>query len=130
MQIVACGVLAVASGLVLVGSTATPSPARLKSDIGRSVSVVVKELGLEGAGQGWVDEPPGVLRGRCYTLPDKTTVTLYIARQDPMYRKFSDRREWNLEAFRRAKVGGIQYQSAQASLDIGDDIPFQFRRHQ
>lgn len=97
---------------------------RLNSYIGRSVGEVVQEMRLEDANQSWVDEPPGVLHGRHYALPDNTEATLYLDRPEAMFRQFSERGEWDEETFRQAKVGGIQYRFGE--LTSGWTLPFRY----
>ena len=47
--------------------------------------------------------------------------------QEPLFRKFDENRRWDYAAFLRCRIGGIQYKSGDVWLDVGQDVPWQFR---
>jgi hypothetical protein len=100
----------------------------LKKCIGQSAKEVTQLLKIENAKWLWTDEPPGILRGICYYSADDRIVTLYIAEGEPLFRRFAENRQWDFEAFLSCRIGGIQYRAGELSLDIGEAVPFQFRR--
>jgi hypothetical protein len=102
--------------------------AALKRCIGQTAKEVVLLLELSDAKWYWTDEPPGVLRGVSYAPANERSVTLYIAKDEALFRRFEERREWDYEAFLGCRIGGIQYKAGEVRLDIGPDVPFQFRR--
>jgi hypothetical protein len=102
--------------------------ARLQECIGQTGEEVVGNLGLTGAKWYWTDEPPGILRGVSYYLAEGGQVTVYLAEGEPLFRRFDDRRDWDYEGFLACRVGGIQYQAGGLRLDIGPDVPEQWRQ--
>ena len=100
---------------------------QLKSYIGLSVQEVVENLDLGKAETLWVMEPPGCLRGMHYIYLDRLWVTLYLDCRDPMFYQESDHGNWDHEAFLRARVGGIEYQSAGREITVGECIGWQQR---
>jgi hypothetical protein len=102
--------------------------ALLEPCLGRTVREVVQLLGLGDAERYWTDEPPGILRGASYFQRDGRSVTLYIAEGEPLFHRFSDRMEWDYEAFLKCRVGGIQYKAGEVHLDLGPAVPWQWRR--
>ncbi len=98
----------------------------LRPAVGQSVREAIAHLGLEEANRFWTDEPPGILRGASYHLSDNRSVTLFIAEGEPLYRKFSDQRKWDNDAFLDCKVGGVQYHDTRGVYDLGPAVPFQW----
>ena len=88
----------------------------------------MQRLDLGEAERHWTDEPPGILRGISHSPPDGRRVTLYIAEGEPLFRKFSDRFEWDYAEFLRCRVGGFQYEAGEVHLDIGPAVPWQWRQ--
>ena len=120
----ACGV-----GFWLVRRTPSETTeVQLNECLGHTADEVVQRMRLGDAEWRWTDEPPGILRGVSYSPADGRRVTLYIAEGEPLFRKFSDRCEWDHMAFLRCRVGGIQYESGDVHLDIGPAVPWQWRR--
>lgn len=109
-------------------ATREAAEARLTPCLGLTAREVVQRLGLGEAKRYWTDEPPGILRGSSYHLADGRSVTLYIAPGEPLFCRFSDRMEWDYEAFLGCKVGGIQYHAGEVRLDLGPAVPWQWRR--
>jgi hypothetical protein len=102
--------------------------ARLNQCLNQPAREVVQLLGLGQAKWYWTDEPPGILRGVSYHPADGRSVTLYIAVGEPLFRRFSDRLEWDYEAFLGCRVGGIQYAAGDIHIDVGPAVPWQFRQ--
>jgi hypothetical protein len=101
----------------------------LKACLGLTFEQAVRKLDLGKTDKTFfTDEPPCVLRGMTYYLPQKVEVTLYIAEQDPLFRSFCDSREWDREQLLRARVGGISYRKGEIALDVGPAVPWQWRR--
>lgn len=120
----ACGV-----GFWLVRRTPPETTeAQLSDCLGHPADQAVERLRLGDAKWHWSDEPPAILRGVSYSPADSRRVTLYIAEGEPLFRKFSDRFEWDYGAFLRCRVGGIQYESGDVHLDIGPAVPWQWRK--
>jgi hypothetical protein len=122
----ACGI-----GLWLVRRSHTAgevTAGEVNACIGLPVGRAVDRLRVGDAKWYWTDEPPGILRGVSYYPADGRRVTLYIAEGEPLFRKFSDRFEWDYAAFLVCRVGGIQYEDGQYHLDIGPAVPWQFKR--
>ena len=109
-------------------ATREAAEARLTPCLGLTLREVVERLGLSDAKRYWTDEPPGILRGSSYRLADGRSVTLYIAQGEPLFRRLSERMEWDYEAFLGCRVGGIQYEAGEVHLDIGPAVPWQWRR--
>jgi hypothetical protein len=101
---------------------------RLNECIGRTAREVVQFLGLGEAAWFWTDEPPGILRGVSYFPADGRSVTIYIAQEEALFRRFDEHREWDYEGFLNCRVGGIQYAVGEARHDIGPAVPWQWRR--
>ena len=100
----------------------------LKKCIGKTAREVVEHLKLDKAEHLWVDEPPGILRGVHYPVGKKVGFILYIAQGEKLYRRFDEDRKWNYKEFLGCKVGGIQYLWGINQINVGDAVPFQFRR--
>ncbi|HEX4610966.1 MAG TPA: hypothetical protein VH092_22440 [Urbifossiella sp.] len=109
-------------------TAAEPTAAALHECLGRPASEVVERLRLADSKWYWTDEPPGTLRGVTFSPGDGRQVTLYIAEGEPLFRQFSDQREWDHAAFLRCRVGGIQYEAGDVHLDIGPAVPWQWRQ--
>jgi hypothetical protein len=98
----------------------------LAACLGITMAEMVQRMRLDQAkSQYWVDEPPGILRGREFYLPDGTSVTLYISDGDPLFREFSERREWDQTAFLKAGLGGATVKGGGVRLDVGN-VPWQW----
>jgi len=106
----------------------TDVEAQLSSCIGKTVAEVVEALGLTGTKPLWIDEPPTILRGVLYADGREREVTLYFAETEPLYRKFSVRRDWDATLVPKCRVGGIQYERGETHYDIGPAVPGQWRR--
>jgi len=106
----------------------TDVEAQLQECIGKTIAEVVELLGLTGIKPLWIDEPPSVLRGVLYADGREREVTLYFAETEPLYRKFSERRNWDATQIPQCRVGGIQYSSGGSHFDIGPAVPGQWRR--
>jgi hypothetical protein len=98
----------------------------LEGYLNLEVKEVVAKMGLEKA-EWWIEEPPDVLRGAAYSLGDKSYIKFYIGRGEELYRKFDEKHKWDYKAFLDCKIGGIQYRSGDTRIDVGPDVPFQFR---
>lgn len=90
------------------------------------VRVALERLNIDTETGDFVDEPPGVACGREYELAEDTTLTLFVARDDAEFTTFSADREWDLQAFARATVIGIQLESPKGTKELGE-IPSVFR---
>ena len=101
--------------------------ARLKPCLGRPAREVVADIKLGGANWYGTDEPPMILRGVSYYPADGSSVTIYIAASEPLFRRFSEKGEWDYDAFLGCRVGGIQYRLNDIHVDSGPDVPWQFR---
>lgn len=101
---------------------------QLNQCLAQPVEKVVERLRLADGKWDWLDEPPGILRGVTYYQGDGREVKLYIASGEPLFRKFSDSREWDYIAFLQCRVGGIQYTAGAVHHDIGPAVPWQFRQ--
>lgn len=71
--------------------------------------------------------PPGVLRGVKYLSAEDAFVILYIAEEEPLFRCFVGDRKWNYDEFLTCRIGGIQFHADGLRLDVGPDVPWQWR---
>lgn len=81
---------------------------------------VIEKLQLEECrATYWVDEPPGQLKGMIFFLADGVSVELFLAPNEPMYKSFNDRDEWDCGAVFLAKVGGVTVASKENQFAVG-----------
>jgi hypothetical protein len=99
----------------------------LHAFLGLSMKEVSDRMNLVEAWHAhWVDEPPCLLRGRSFFFSDGEKVMLFLDESEPLFKAFSETREWDKDAFLRAKVGGICVESADEMIDVGN-VPWQWR---
>jgi hypothetical protein len=111
--------------------TPTIAEAELAGYIGAKAEEVVKRMELGGGDWFWTCEPPLSIRGVTY-FPAQgrlggAQVTLYIDSREPLHRR--EMFEGSYEEFLRCRVGGIQFKSPEEWLDVGPDVPWQWRRN-
>lgn len=97
--------------------------------INSPIHEVVSVLDLSDARRQWVQEPPFILRGVVYYKGTRT-VYLYISEDDPLYRQFNDNCQWDYTTVAECRVGGIVYVDGEHRIEVGPDVPWQFRRPQ